>query len=381
MSKYIDSKNQVDLDKVEEHFQANYKSAEEYAKEKTDQLLAEIKHFRDHSFQELVKELEEEFEQSRERDKKDSKKPYCLEYEVKSALREELSEKYPPSSESDELSHAISAKYNALSDEERLDIYFKHSEKRLAEAFEKRKETLQKIDLLYDMMTEEQVEQLIHLYYMSELKRSLVYKREDAMRKAAKDLGKETKLTPWIYNSAGDKVGFTDNTGLVESHVAKVVKKEEIDSKDIITKDKIIANIKDAIKQVGIPTLIAIGATGIIGALSKGPGYTAEWQGASIEVLPDTSNINVLQGVIKTAPIILAIFLARYGIKKISEIKDKDVIEEAKKFGLYDTLVEKMKAKNDYDAFKTELVEARGFDEEISERIGRYGDGRRVSFR
>ena len=68
MSKYIDSKNQVDLDKVEEHFQANYKSAEEYAKEKTDQLLAEIKHFRDHSFQELVKELEEEFEQSRERD-------------------------------------------------------------------------------------------------------------------------------------------------------------------------------------------------------------------------------------------------------------------------------------------------------------------------
>ena len=61
MAKYIDSSNPVDINKVEELFNAGYKEAEEDAKKEADYLLEEIKHYKETSYDDLKKEVEQRF--------------------------------------------------------------------------------------------------------------------------------------------------------------------------------------------------------------------------------------------------------------------------------------------------------------------------------
>ena len=63
MSKYISSKNPVDIEKIDEKFKEKYKQSEELAKEKTDKLIEEIKYYKSTSSDELIKKIDEEFDE------------------------------------------------------------------------------------------------------------------------------------------------------------------------------------------------------------------------------------------------------------------------------------------------------------------------------
>lgn len=57
MSKYISSKNPVDIEKIDERFQEGYRKSEELAKKEADKLIEEIKYYKSTSSDELIKKL------------------------------------------------------------------------------------------------------------------------------------------------------------------------------------------------------------------------------------------------------------------------------------------------------------------------------------
>ena len=61
MSKYISSKNPVDIEKIDERFQEGYRKSEELAKKEADKLIEEIKYYKSTSSDELIKKIDDEY--------------------------------------------------------------------------------------------------------------------------------------------------------------------------------------------------------------------------------------------------------------------------------------------------------------------------------
>lgn len=358
MSKYISSKNPVDIAKVDEKFKERYKSSEEYAQEQKQQLIDEIKHYKSTSKEDLMEEIEEEYAEKYKKIDEDLEDlgldSYSIVSVIKKGLEEEL--RFKKTSFGIDYKKEVDKIFENLTDEEKIIIYKRTKKRELDFSKLDRIFSVTRTDLLYDLLTEEQMEQLVNLYYLQVLKSRLVYDKRDSVWSAADELGKESSLIMYP----------------VTAEVEKVTKVEDPFEKEVSQMKKIEEGINEVVKKIIVPSGIGIGITGIVGGIAKLLGrypdatfqldvmtkqYVENMTGIPQDIpVFEPHDVHVIQGVLKTAPFIIAAVLACFGVKKLSEfIKDKRAVDEAKKFGIYDMLIEAMDSKKEYENYLEKL--------------------------
>ncbi|MBQ3423102.1 MAG: hypothetical protein IJH34_15945 [Romboutsia sp.] len=334
MSKYLDADNPVDMAAVEENYKKGVESAEKRAREQADRLLEEINEYRSKSFEELRADIleransrgnpglssEEYFENLSEEQRNKIYMSYAKEFlwetkdsefidlsiEEQKNAQKEFVENMP-----EELKRSAVEKYRA-NDE-------KHTKQRIEECLKK--------DIIYDMMTEEQIDKYINLYYMHCLKENLHSARTHAIQNAANKLDKE-------YDFGNYEKIATIKT--LEKDDERV-KEEKKDTRKYIAK---------YFAGTSIGTLVTGGVGSLLGVLAA-----------------DTA------GVIVGGGLGIGITLAASGCVSINEFfQNKKGVKRAKELGLYDMFVESLKATKEYDEYK-EYLEEEYLPEDLEEMI------------
>ena len=178
------------------------------------------------------------------------------------------------------------------------------------------------------MMTEEQVQKYVELYYISELKDLLYREKKSAIRKAENTLEKEDDIIP--YNM---------------ERVATIKTLDKDDEKYKVAKKGQRSEIAGYLEHVGISSL----ATGGVAGILAGAGAAAIG-----EIFSDIMPILEYGGA--TAGVVAAAVATLTGISSIRQVmKDKKEIENLKKMGVYDQFVDYLKANKLYEDYEEEL--------------------------
>ena len=335
MAKYIDSSNPVDINKVEELFNAGYKEAEEDAKKEADYLLEEIKHYKETSYDDLKKEVEQRFTgyltEEIEKAQNEPNSSYVIE-QISNVIWHDL-EKIKDKGK--RLQEARKIAEN-MPFEEKMKIFTKRRTEILNENLEDELKRVLKTDILFDLMTEEQVKQYVELYYILCLKGSLLNAKTKAMIKSEKELDKNGRI---FYNTKQglnfDLVGLS--AAVYENE--KITNIRKIDRMESEKKDESEKNLKDLGGILFTSGFIGLTSGTILAGIANGLSDGR----ISLEMIP------IATGVI----------LACFGVSRLSEfIKDQKKVAEAKKFGLYDMIVDHLKAYGEFKNYEDELKES-----------------------
>ena len=387
MSKYISSKNPVDIEKIDEKFKEKYKQSEELAKEKTDKLIEEIKYYKSTSSDELIKKIDEEFD---ELYKNVENAPVSLSSiyfisTVKEAIEYEL--EFKMLGTPDEIKKETDRIFNSLDDQEKITLFKRRKKHKLDMAKSKRIHEVITTDMLYDLLTDEQMQQFVELYYLQVLKKALVGDKVDAVIEVSKELDKKSNLAPVGQKRVSPDLFEAEYYPMqtVYEEVEKVTKVEEPIEKELKAIERIKEGAKEIVKKVIIPSGIGLGVTGFIAGYAKlmsdlkipdasqQLGYNAQkfaeqFTGAPADPI-QFQDINVLREVLKKAPFIIGIVLACFGVKKGAEfIRDKRAIDEAKKFGIYDMIIDSINSKEEYKEYVEKLKLINGISGDIKGR-------------
>lgn len=341
MSKYIDGNNPVDIAKVEEHYASKLEEAEKKAKKHADGVLERIRHFKEKSYAELIeektKELNEELQKEKEEYLEDPNGERFI-WIIKGKLKEKLTDEEKEKKSYKQINEIIESEIRALSSEEKQRIVFEYLDNEYKEIEKEDQETILRDDILYDLMTEDQVEKYITLFYTSILKNELIGARMEAVREARDELGKKSALLP--QEKYKDEIYENSRMHVVDDDIRKNVTK----IKNVEDMERMQESKADSIKNNIQLALECLPGVSLLGTVSGLIGYL-------------TSNGNPTAGVI-TGTLTTAIILALCGVDNLKEIiHTPRAIDEAKKLGLYDLLVEyKIAAKEDdnyYDSLRT----------------------------
>ena len=333
MSKYIKSKEEINIDKVEyyleNHCKLEYELIEEKAREAAQRALETIKHYKETSYEDLAKAEEKEFEEMlKELIEHTKENPSIIDSDLEREIVSTLNNKSTP--EKYKEARKIVA---GLSPEEKYEKWLKITKERLDENLQESKKHILETDILYDLMTEEQIEKYMELVYRESLKARLERLRTDVImhyEAAPKVFGKD----------AFAKDGSTDNHIFeVEDSARKIVFVEEKKQKNQIDKDDVIEKIKDGLGYLTGASILGLGA-GSVSAL------IAELAG----------NSDLSMNLFKASPLFIAAILACCGVPTIKEfIKNKQAIAQAKRVGLYDLMIEHFQAEKDVNDYIEEL--------------------------
>ena len=335
MSKYIDSRESVDIDKVEEAFKKGYAEAERKAREEANRVLAKIKRYKKTSFDELAKEVEQEFKDVLEFHLEGAKEdPSRMDWDIEHYIASTLDIK-DRSKKHEEAKRRV----KNMSPEEKFEIYSKIERKKINENCENKKHSVRELDILYDSMTEEQIEEYINLIYIMSLKEELIEVKTNAMME-------NTERADIVFGKKDPEDGIRENGHLyeVEESARKIVAVEEMSAKDVIDKEEIIDKAKTALGALFGSSLLGTGAASVASFIAQLAG-----------------NTDLSYNLFMSTPIFIAATLALCGVPTIKEfIKNKRAIAEAKKFGLYDLIMDKYKAENDFENYEEHLKEEHG---------------------
>ena len=423
MSKYLDSNNEVDMKKVEEEYLRLSQDATDRAKEDTDHLIHKINYYREHTFEEITANVRESYKPST-----DFPENYSLDTIMESCVYQLIQDNNEEISDEneEEMIKEYQSKFMSLSGTERQKIIDKVVEKieieRCADYFynnndekyfeygrdeksthsyeefekichgaaeklskEERRKVLEKeieqnkknicayylvrkdnykkdtnyynryvdklspeeldiifeecisseiaekreIDITYDLLTEEQITNLAKLYYEKQLKKYLAYQKENAIEVAARDLNKKV-----------DHVDYNDLIGRIE----------DVNNQDEYDRDR-VSEIKG-----GLALLAGIFGFGTI-ALGSGVNIA--------ELITEGPELMSMSYYGDAAAICLALLLPTVGVLSLKDFfENKKAIQRAKELGLYDVIVDSIKANNELTDYVREL----GIEEFAKER-------------
>ena len=161
--------------------------------------------------------------------------------------------------------------FDSLSDQEKITLFKKRKKYKLDMSKAKRIHEVITTDMLYDLLTEDQMQQLVELYYLHILKKELVEDKVDAVIKASRDLDKKSNLAP-----VGEKRITPDVIGAayvpmdtVYEEVEKVTKVEDPIEKESKAIERIKEGVIEIVKKIIVPSGIGLGITGIIAGYAK----------------------------------------------------------------------------------------------------------------
>lgn len=158
MGKYVDGNQTISFDRIGEEWKSRMKEAEEVANNYADSLLAKIKYFRTHSFEEILNDMYQENNEFINSLQEKEKKRYLLEEEEK----------------------------------------------------------LRQLDILYDMMPEEQIEKYVSLYALYLYKSILLEEEGFALRAEGKKAPKNSiGIRSW--SSVARVIQTTDDVDLIDA--------------------------------------------------------------------------------------------------------------------------------------------------------------------
>lgn len=318
MSKYLDGNNEIDMQKLEEKYREFTEKAVATAKEDTDAFLEEIKYYREHTFEEIEKDVRALY--NSEEYRKSVYEDYAHERACEIVGEESLDFERIKRTENEILL--------TLSDIEKQNIIESKIQEILAY---KRKN-----DILYDLITEEQLQKYLELYYTSRLKSELVYARTNAIDSTATSLGKQVD-------------------GLMYHEAYNVVNVEYQSDEDKVKKQRIKDGLASIPRALGFSTTAGVVGTLLHnGLLSLITGYSYS------EILEEYG--------ILTASVLFAAMLTIVGVMNIKDFfESKKAIQRAKDLGIYDLLLEKFKAEENFEAYDNELRDMYADSSEVEE--------------
>jgi len=329
MSKYIKTNETTDISKVEEALKAGYEKAEEIAKAEAEDELEQIKHYKATSYEDLVKEAEEKIKNTYEKIiNKAKENPEIADERIEDELDATLDIK-DPRKRREEVRKAM----ENLSAEERFQMYCEIRNREQTETLKAKKEFILKRDILFDLMTEEQIQQYINLIYIARLKDQILWAKEEVLYDA--------NIAPKVFGKE-EKDGSRDNRMWeVEEDARKIVYVEEMNARNKMDKYDIIDKIKTGLGYLTGASILGLGAGGVSSLIAELAG-----------------NSDLSMNLFKASPLFIAAILACFGVPTIKEfIKNKQAIAEAKKLGLYDAIIERYQADKDAIRYRNQLEE------------------------
>ena len=271
----LNPRNEIYMQEVEKFYRESIKDSQQMALDATDELLKEIEYYRSHTFDQIEEEERAEY------------------------MRDIQPEEQP----------------------------------RYEERFQERLDDKRKLDIFYDTMTQEQLNEFAKLYYMRCLRGNLLYDRVSSIRKAAESLGKkEPKSVTEEYNMAGSYVTIEAQDDYDKSK-KKMIRK---DLQMIATGWSIVG---------GVTSALAMGGTAVVALL----------------------NGDTFLEAIKMAPCLVPYILAACVfdgsiITSIICSLDKKSLRKLKEFGVYDLLIDSLKAKDEFYDYIDEIEAANGVE-------------------
>lgn len=314
MSKYIEGET-ANIEEIDENYNELIHRAEETAKQKSDELRAEIAYYKRTDFSDIEAKTTTEVSQRPDDEILDREMFYH--------------------NNRKEMAH--------MSDEEKERMYNEALAKSRAYVLRRELRDQREKDLYYDLLTDEQVEELVKLTYVFDLKAELVEIKEEEIFKKAK-IGTKERLVaqelPNIEYEVGNKVfGYVDEEKALDQE--KKAKK---------------ARIKDSI-------LGTLSVTGMSAALGAGIGAA----------VTQMTNIPNAQTMPAGAALLGAAALAITGAITYSDFKKTPrAIEAAKAMGLYDLIEDQSRADKALVDFSDQIDAEYGITEQMKE----YDKGR-----
>lgn len=357
MSKYIDGNNPVDIAKIEENYNKRTKEAEEKAKKIAEETLESIRHYKSMSYEELVAELEAEEAKICQKEKEkylaDPNNEDGKEI-IRWYINEHLKDEERKGKSFEKIEALIEEKSKALTEEEKKKIVFDRIDSRSKDWLEWKKGNTLRNDILFDLLTEEQVEKYVSLTYAVWLKRYLIDAKTEAIKESKEDLDKNS----FIYETKRAYKGstYTDSrlSEVYKDAISNVTEIQTVENMSEIQESK-SQRIKDTLANAlyGVPNVILAGAGGGIAHLVSS--YLTHGN-PSIDT-PVT---------ITAVAFTLAVTLAASGANELREIFTRPkVIEEAKKLGIYDMIIESEKSEKEQDKYIENLETIYGVDEKV----------------
>lgn len=399
MSKYLDANNEIDMNKIEETYLAYTERALKSARERAEYLLNEIKYYRENSFEKIELDVrqrdhdEVSFPEDYSEHRKIAMCARHLMRKENAQMNKETFDKYRNKVmsmddeerkklidivvEEEEIGmcgYYIKGKEKSLNKEERKEIlkkviqdrkirmcaYYlfskkenpkysrtddyindlsKMSSKEIDDLYEEFVESEiakeQKNDIIFDLLTEEQISNLVNLYTEKQFKKHLIKARNDAINKTAEDLGKK---------------GLKHDYGHYEYEIAKI---KDVNIQEQADRDK-VSDIKDFF---AVLAAYITGGTITLGTIMN----LIEFFSGN----PDLMGLSHYAGAaaFMAMPIVLALPFAG-GHSLITFFKDKKAMQKAKELGLYDVIVDSIKSNNEF----LEYVQDLGIEDFAKER-------------
>ena len=214
-----------------------------------------------------------------------------------------------------------------MSSKEIDDLYEEYVESRI--------EQEQKNDIIFDLLTEEQISNLVNLYTEKRFKEHLIEARNDAINKTAEDLGKK-----------GLKHGYAH----YEYEIAKI---EDVNIQEQADRDK-VSDIKDFF---AVLAAYITGGTITLGTIMN----LIEFFSGN----PELMSLSHYAGAAACMAIPIVLALPFAGVHSlITFFKDKKAMQKAKELGLYDVIVDSIKSNNEF----LEYVQDLGIEDFAKER-------------
>lgn len=178
-------------------------------------------------------------------------------------------------------------------------------------------EKIKELYNLYNGMSEYQVKQYLNLYYEKELKKELILSRTHAVEQAAKDLYKK---------------------GEIPLHdVLEIAKIDYMTENEKEKKTNIKEKCKEVLKAVGVSTFM--GLAGFI-----------------FSAFPLAASGNEIDAIAIGLSVAILSVGGGWSLLGVVSHKDKKAINQAKKFGIYDLIMDSLKADDKFNKFENELI-------------------------
>lgn len=326
MGKYIDA-NPDNIKLVEEKYNKKKIAAKEVANKRANDLISIINYFKTHDLKSIYDEID-----------KKAKSNYYREPDgelLRQAVIKSLENHY---TEEDitalSLGREVKRIIDSLPIEDKKQLIQEHREYKYRKFINENRKDAREKSAIYSMMSNEEENKLINLYYNQCYNRALVSSKMMAIKETSKDLGFKTP-------------DFQDNL---------LLQKESVKIADVKKQPQNINELKSAIKnnlRNAADTLYEnanlVFLTGAVGITSGGAISILTYMSTLDENLP-------VAAFLTSTPLIISGLVGLYKSQDIADfIKEKKELKTAREFGLVDTMAKHAKSLNDLVNYEEEL--------------------------
>jgi hypothetical protein len=323
MEDILDIKDPKVIEKIIKKYSIQVGDAEEKVTKAVESLKSRIEYSRTHTEEEIYAAIE-----------KKTKEEY-VEMDNNKALRSAIIKEFAKKSSKKLPEEAIENAIKKMTDERKRQLIIRYKNAWYKEAMNQRTKEVETHYPIYSCLNEKEMEEYIELYAENYLKGLLFHAREDAIKETADELGVKPPLC-------------ITNMKAVDAVSNRIIKTEDQDEQDKIKAGGLRERFKRlslAVRKTAVPTLAEIGVCQIIVPFV---GYMAHSVYNKSDV---TAGV-----VIASEAIIVAGAVISFQSENIrGYFKDKETVEEAKKLGILDLLVNWGKAWMKLDEYEAKL--------------------------